>query len=561
MKRDLKKLAETHYDLLIIGGGINGACAAWDAALRGLSVALVDKDDFGAATSANSMKIIHGGLRYLQQANISSMRKAIREQYTLMRIARHLVHPIPFLIPTYGHFKRGKELLGVALKMYDFFAKNYKEDKEDGATIPSGRLLSVSDCLEMSSVFDRRRLTGGAIWYECRIYNSERLTLSFLLSAAERGAKLANYAKVEEFITEGRRIRGVRVLDMLSGQQLELQARMVLNAAGPWAFELTTKLVGHGGPSSIRRANLALAVNLVTRKLIDDTAIGIYSEATRAEDPICGGNRFLFVVPWRGQSLVGTSYKMFDGRADNCRADKDDLRNLIDACNKACPALGLSLEDVCFYHCGLLPLKHWEKSTNNSSLASNYRIIDHTREHGIPGLISIIGVKYTTARAVAQKAIDLVFKRLGSISPICKTSQIPIYGGETTTNSNTENSFPECISEDASKRLSRSYGSRASEVVTYAKLDPEWGKTVGEGSSVLCCEILHAVRAEIAVRLADVVLRRTELGTAGCPPKSCLKNVAQIMARELGWDKRRQAREIDEVVAMYSILETSTSSA
>jgi len=558
MKRDIHKLAETTYDLLIIGGGINGACSAWDATLRGLSVALVDKGDFGAATSANSLKIIHGGLRYLQHADFNRMRESIRERSTLMRIAPHLVYPLSFIVPTYNHFKQSKQLLQLALKINDLIGFERKSLNEPSLVIPPGKVVTREDCLKIYPGFNKHGLTGGAIWYDCQVYNSERLTLAFLRSAAESGAVIANYTEVRGALTKSRRICFVRAVDLLNGDEIELRARVVLNNSGPWVDDVIGRLndANRFFPS---RQNSALGLNLVSPKIISDTAIGFKSKTTREQDPICGGNRFIFLVPWRGYTLIGTSYKHFSGHPDDCITRKKDIQNLLDECNIACPSLQLRFEDISFYHQGLLPLVNNSRGFRNVTLAEKHRIIDHASEDNLYGLISVIGVKYTVARALAQKVVDLIFKKIGYNSPPrCMTSQIPIYGGDYDISVNfldaANKDIPQHIPKEARDRLKRNYGSRTQEVVAYAKHEPEWGLPLTDDSPLLRCEVLHAIRAEMAVKLADVIFRRTEMGTAACQPRSHVEAVAQIMAEELGWNQKRRENEIDEVLVSYSPL-------
>lgn len=551
MKRNLNKLANTKYDLLIIGGGIIGACAAWDASLRGLSVALIDKGDFGAATSANSLKIIHGGLRYLKELDIHRMIVSIQERSNLMRIAPHLIHPMPNLIPTYGHFKSGKGIMSMALMINDVIGFKRNKDIDPKKVIPNGRVISKKDCLKLFPYFKEEGLTGGAIWYDYQMLNSERLTLSFLLSAAEKGAVLANYVEVIGFNKKSNKICGVKAIDSIDSKEIDIDASLILNAAGPWV----KKIIGSAKGENLREKNssgLALAINIVSRKHISETAIAIKSLTPKEHDPICGGNRVLFMTPWRGLTLIGTSYKNFHGNPDNYNITLEDIQNLLQECNKACPSLSLSFDDVLFYHRGLLPLKINRNLQGVSPLLSHYRIIDHAIDDGIPAIISIIGVKYTTARYVAQKAINLVFKRLGYNSPPCKTAYTPIYGGENVhfQNPSKNGSF----SRKLVKRLASVYGSRFMDVLSYCQSDHNYEKSIYEGSSILRCEILHAVHAEMAVKLSDVVFRRTDLGTASCPSLKHLKVVAKILADELGWNEEKQAEEINEVLYAYSPL-------
>lgn len=551
MKRDPVKLTSTIFDLLIIGAGINGACAAWDATLRGLSVAIIDKGDFGAATSANSLKFIHGGLRYLQKADIRRTRISIQERSALLRIAPNFVNPIPCLIPTYGHYKRGKEIIRLALKINDFFGFDRNSHIAPDKHIPNGRIISKDECLKLFPYFNKYGLTGGAMWYDCQVRNSERLTLSFILSAEKAGAKPCNYVEVIGFIKENNKIIGVKVVDMFNGQEMEIQANIVLNTAGPWAYKMID-LCKNVSPHNRNISDLALAINLVSRQSLSDVAIGIRSSTPRERDPVCGGNRFLFIAPWGEYTLFGTLYKKICDDVNTYNVPEEVLQELIDEFNEACPALGLSFENVSFYHRGFVPINDNANSRNSSLLLEHDNIIDHAISDGISGLISSVGVKYTTARHLAQKTLDLIFRKLGKNSPPCKTAQVPICGGEIVQSQEHDDNCS--ITQKPINRLLDNYGSCYKDVLQYAQSDSIWVEYIDEDSSVHHCEILHAVRTEMAVKLSDVVFRRTDLGAAGCPSLKHIKVVAKIMADELGWDEEKQADEINEVLHAYSPL-------
>ncbi|MFZ1747563.1 MAG: FAD-dependent oxidoreductase, partial [Nitrospirales bacterium] len=234
MTRNLPRLANARYDVAVVGGGIYGACVAWDASLRGLSVVLLEQGDIGSGTSANSLKIIHGGFRYLQHGDFTRMRESIQEQMALMRIAPHLVHPLPVLIPTYGHGLRGKEVFACALAINDLigFDRNRLDDPQKH--IPRGRILSRSRVLELLPNIPDAHLTGGGVFHDGMVYNSERLLLSFLHSAESMGAEVANYVKVVGYLKTNDQVRGLEAEDRLSGERFQVEANVVVNACGPW---------------------------------------------------------------------------------------------------------------------------------------------------------------------------------------------------------------------------------------------------------------------------------------------------------------------------------------
>lgn len=551
MKREPDKLTNTNYDLLIIGAGINGACAAWDATLRGLSVAIVDKGDFGAATSANSLKFIHGGLRYLRKADIQRTRMSIQERSALLRIAPNFVHPIPCLIPTYGHYTSGREIMRVALKINDLIGYNRNSQLDSDKFIPSGKVISKQECLKLFPYFNNKGITGGAIWYDCQVRNSERLTLSFLMSAANAGADLCNYMKVKDFIKKNRNIIGVKAVNVLTGEEIEIYARIILNCAGPWGNKIID-LCKNDRPQNKNGSRLALAVNLVSHHASGEIAVGIRSKTPKERDPVCGGNRYLFMVPWGKTTMFGTAYKNLNVDIDNYSVPEEVLKELIDEFDEICPDLGLSIENISFYHRGFIPINGNASQKNTSLILEHGTIIDHAISDRISGLISVVGVKYTTARHLAQKAIDRVFNRLGKSPPPCMTAQVPICGGEVVQFQNYEDDHS--ISQQSINRLLDNYGNCYKDVLQYGESEPFWQDTIVKDSSVLRCEILHSIRAEMAVKLSDVLFRRTDLGSATCPSLKQIRVVTKIMADELRWDEERQAKEIKEALNAYSPL-------
>lgn len=553
MKRDLVQLSKNVHDLLIIGGGVYGVWTAWDAALRGLSVALVDKGDFGSATSSNTMKIIHGGLRYLQHADFSRMRQSMRERMVLMRIAPHLVHPLPFLMPTYGHFMQGKEIMSLALIINDLICFDRNQLKDPEKHLPRGRVISKGECIRLFPGVKEKGLTGGVIWYDCQMYNSERLLLSILRSAEKAGATLANYVEVIGFIKYGSRVMGVKARDVITEEELDINAKLIVNTSGPWVEHVLSFLNGY---NKSHRDLLSKAMNVVVkRQLIPKYAVAVSSKSEYRDDDsiISKGSRLFFITPWRDYSLIGTTYTPYVGDPNDFKVTEKDIEGFINEFNQAYPVACLKREDVSFFHGGLLPMDG--NSGSNVRLTKKYRIRDHI-EDGIEGLISVIGVKYTTARAVAEETVDLVFRKLGRKASRCLTEVTPVNGGyiERFTDFLAKETEKKSQELDAKviRHLVYNYGSEYSEVLRYLDENPDLGKTVNDTFQVIKAEALHGVREEMAQKLADVILRRTELGSADNPGDKALKTCALIMARELGWNETRIQRELDETKAVFS---------
>jgi glycerol-3-phosphate dehydrogenase len=272
MERNLQKLAGDFYDLAIVGGGIYGAAMAWDAVRRGLRVCLVEKSDFSSATSANSLKIIHGGLRYLQHADLRRMRESNREQRTLMRIAPHLVRALPVLIPTYGHGIKGKEILSLAVWVNRLigFDLNLRRNPDPG--VPYGCMVSRKEVLQLLSEIRPQGLTGGVIFYDAQVQNSERLLLSFLRSAAEAGADVVNYVEVTGFLEAANQVFGIKARDALTGDRFDVCARTVVIACGPWV----NRVMGLLTRNKLRPSTqFAKAMNVVTRPIFNTYAVGM----------------------------------------------------------------------------------------------------------------------------------------------------------------------------------------------------------------------------------------------------------------------------------------------
>ncbi len=540
MKRRLDQLSRGTYDLLIIGGGIYGAAAAWDAALRGLSVALVEQADFGGATSANSQKIVHGGLRYLQSLDVTRMRESIRERRILLRVAPHLVHPMTCLMPTYGWGKRSRVAMRLALTVNDLVGLDRNAGLDDPARrIPACRLVSREECLRLAPGLREEGVTGGAVWHDGQMYHSERLTLAFVRSADEAGAAVANYVRVTGFLRDGSRITGVTAQDVLTGVACDIRARMVLNTSGPWVDRVLQPLNGHAGT---RPTRFVRAMNLVTRPLSPKVSLAIESRSSASRTP-----GLLFITPWRDRAIIGTLYSPYEGDPGQCRVTEEEIQAFLDEVNVSYPAPRLTRADVLGIHIGLLP------AGRTGRLARRYRIVDHARRDGVTGLVSVVGVKYTTARDVAEKSVDRIFEALGRPRPPHASRSTPLVGGRISRLdaflSETLRTKPSWVSEPVMRRLVYCYGSDYSEVFKWAEEDPGLGGRLSGSADVLRAEVVHAVRSEMAVTLADVVFRRTDLGVCGDVDGRAIEECSAIMAEELGWSETRRRQELEQVRA------------
>ena len=544
MKRNLEKLANQIFDVLIIGGGIHGAVAAWDAALRGLSVAVIERGDFGSGTSQNSLKIIHGGLRYLQDGNLSRIRTMARERTTWMKIAPHLVHPLTCLTPTRQKLSRSRLALGVALKANDLlsFDRNQLPDVEKH--LPKGKIISQRELANILPGYDVGASTGAAVWHDAQVYNSERLLLEFILSAVDTGAEVANYVEAIRFLRHGDRITGVQARDVQSGEVFDIQSRMVLNCAGAWIEGLLEKVSIRSGYAT------SVAMNIIVDKVWTGAAAGLPSHPADGRLP-----QILFFVPWRNKTMIGTWHIPWNEPADAFKLNDAIVQVFIDEINSAHPPLELTLEDVRHVTWGFLPVSAEDGHREQVKLTRDAVLIDHEKKDNIPGLISVLGVKYTTARVVAEKAIDLAVDKLNMKPKMCQTSLTPVNGGRI----DDFNAFlhqaqaeaADILDAESIEHLVFTYGSEYGNLVGYIKEDPELAERIEPDLPVTAAEVVHAARHEMAITLVDVIQRRTELGAVGLPSITALQACAERMGSELGWSHKRQEQEIDSVMQAY----------
>ena len=559
MHRDLSQLAGQSFDLVIVGGGVHGAWIAWDAALRGLSVALIERGDFGQETSANSLKTVHGGLRYLQDLDIGLVRTMIQERSAYLRIAPHLVHPLPCLMPTYTKLMRSRPVMGAAIRLNDLFGLDRNRHADVDKSLPFGRLLSRKESLAALPGIEKDDITGGVVWYDGQIYDSERFTLSLIKSAAWKGAVVANYVEACGFLVNGRSLVGVKVRDVLTGTEFQVQSKLTINAAGPWVDRVlgNLRLQVHD-----KKFNHSLAMNILVRKFIPEYAAGIPSWPSAKEN---GKNsHMLFVSPWRDCSIVGTFHSHYQGDPDQFEVREEVLQDILDEVNSAYPGAGLELEDIRFVHRGFLP-EEQGADRGEVRLVRSGKIHDHKAESDLEGLITVIGVKYTSARRVAEKAVDLAFRHLGKKNPACTTRHMRLQDGQMESFSGylaqANHEEKESMNVQLVDHLVRSYGSEYPKVVRGIgkKSDME---VLSLGSpDVLRAVTLHAIEEEMAVKLSDVILRRTALGSAGRPQAEHLEYCAKVMGEACGWDESRMNAEIEAVTAVYGRLGLSPPSA
>lgn len=551
LERQPDALEERTFDVVVVGGGIFGACVAWDAALRGMDVALVERGDFGNATSANSYKIIHGGMRYLQHLDLPRVRGSSHERSAFLRIAPHLVEPVPILIPTYGKGTKGKAFLRAGLGAFDLLTA----DRNRGIDCPS-RHIPSHEALGREAVehffpsLSDPSLTGGVLMWDGQMYSPPRLVLSIVRSAADEGAVVANYMEATGVLREEGRVTGVEARDRLgNGRTLSIRARYTVNTAGPWAADLFEEWTGRS--FSAGKPTFSRDVGLVVRRT-PTTGMGVACAARTAdaESVVDRGSRHLFILPWRDRTMVGVWHGEYTGSPDHVVVTEDEIRGFLDEVNDALPELALEPDDVTMVNTGLIVFGSDAEGGSAHRFGHRSVFVDHGMEDGLEGILTLIGVRATMARGDAERVVDHLAERLPGDSPVCSTARTSVHGGDFKRfwelRNRIASRLPAGCDSSVAESLAHNYGRQAVSVLDVCDEEPDLFRTIGR-SSVLTGEVVHAVRHEAAIHLEDVVLRRTDLGTAGFPGDDVLRSVADLMEREAGWGRPRTAEEIESV--------------
>lgn len=510
MIRHLARLADRTFDAVVIGGGVYGLSTALALLQRGLSVALLERRDFGGATSFNSLKTVHGGIRSLQRLDLPDTRDFVRERRAVATLAPHLVRVLPFVVPTALHPVRNRLAMAAFFRAYDLVASDRNDGIDPAVRLPRSYTVGRREALELNPLVDPSTVRGGAVWHDYQLHSPERFAVAIARSCADAGGQLANYCEVQAPLRDGARVTGVRGRDTLSGDTFDVRARVVVNAAGPWSWTLLDAFGVRSAPSN----GFSLALNLVLDR----------APLPRAVGGIAAG-RFLFLVPWRDRSILGTSHEGFV--LDPAPAPTGaDVEALLREGHDAFPGARLTSADIRLVHRGLLPAR--AHGSAHGALLKRSLVVDH-RSDGVHGLLSVVGVRYTTARATAQQAATQISQLLGKPAP--PVLPAPLAGSAFGGLDGYLKRHP------GRERLVRRYGT------LHAELPPDL-EPLSPTTDVTRAEVLYAVRAEMALTLADVALRRTDLAAGGHPGDDALRAAASVMAGELGWSPARQADEI-----------------
>jgi len=534
MKRFIEENIKEQFDCIIIGGGITGAAVAYEAASRGLKVALCEKNDFGWATSSATSKLIHGGLRYLNYFEFGLVRESLRERRILENIAPNLVYPFPFMIPNYNRLENNRWVLKIGMILYDILSYDKAFTWDKSKKIPMHFTLSKEKALKEEPNIRPEGLTAATVYYDCQSIFPERLTLAFIKSAIAYGAKVANYAEVVNFVYSNNSIAGVIVHDKLTGREVTIKGTIIINCGGPWADIILKKAENGNAKHQIRRSE---GIHIITKPMVNTYAVGLMPRK----------GRHFFLIPWRGYSLIGTTDKEYIGNPDEYKVTKQSIQELLDDVNSAFGDGNLTFKDIKFAYGGLRPLVEDQvEGTYQSS--RRYEIYDNAQE-GFNGLITVEGGKYTTSRNLAVNVMKLVEKKLQRKLPPSVTHTRYLAGCQIKDLKaffNTVYSSYPSFKKNTLEVCAKYYGSEVDALMRIAQSNKKYREIVTHDGEILA-EVIYAIRHEMAHTLSDIVFRRTGICTAGNPGNDVLTLVAETAAKELKWDKKELNRQLKSV--------------
>ena len=499
--QQINRLKAAHFDLLVIGGGIVGAGIARDAALRGLKAALVEQGDFASGTSSKTSKLIHGGLRYLEHGQFGLVIESLRERHTLQTIAPSLVHPLNFMIPAFSGNKRPAWKIHAGLTLYDLLASHHNGFKY--------QMLSAQQAIGREPNLRAKGLNAAGLYQDCAMDDS-RLCLANILQAERFGAVCINYMKLITWLKQGGELAGGVVQDCLSGQTVEVRARCVVNATGPWSDRIR-QLSDSKAP---KRLAPTKGIHLIVPRAAESA---LFVEAKH-------GHRMFFVLPWGDYSLVGTTESAVKGPLEELRASADEAGQLIEEVNRVLPNSQLTLEDVIATFAGARPLLAFSGSSTEASR-------EHRIEVDSSGLVSVLGGKYTTFRVMAKQAVDAAIRIKQLHGERCLTDQVSLLEPVHDVLLDQIPELTRLVDPETLSQLIARYGVGVISILQLLGAEPALADRICLHHDYLAAEIVYMIQQEMACTLTDVLVRRTHMAWSVCQGKDALATVEDLFER------------------------------
>lgn len=519
------------FDVIIVGGGINGAAIARDAAMRGLKVQLLERDDFASGASGKNGRMIHGGLRYLEQREVGLVREALVERRNLLRIAPHLVKRRDLLIPIRSDFGRPAWMVRLGLFALDMLSAQ-----------PSTfhRYLGRAEVLRRVPAFNPFGLKGGALMFDAFAEHAERLTVENVIAASGLGATVLNHAPVTRLLADAGRVTGVAFRNQEGLEQIA-SAPVIVNATGAWADEFLGRTTG----STSSLLGPAKGTFIVVRPFDGAPSGSVFFEARADSRPI-------IITPWNGLYLVGTTDERISGPVDDAAASQAEVDYLLEELTHCFPTFACRRENVLYTYTGVRPLPRVAGASKK--VPRSHVVHDHAPT--IRGLVTVFGGKLSTFRSLAEGVVDRVFRILDRRSPACRTAAIALPGGSAF---GMVSQHP-AIEARSLRRLADIYGSRSLLLLALVDQDAALGKIVDDESGAIGAEIVFAAREEWAQTFTDILVRRTMIGRNGQLGLNALDAAARLARTHLGWRQDRIARSWDEYLRYVELSQAFTQS-
>lgn len=526
MLRDFSKIENSHFNFIVVGGGVNGAALAWDAALKGYDVLLVEKGDFGEGASRGCFKIVHGGLRYLQHLDFSRLRSSVREQRTFRKLAPHLVKPLPFLIPCYNGFKRSQYLLEVAMTVYELLALDRNISVPEKNILPKHFSMSKEEVIKNFPGINQVGLTSGKVYYDAQMENCERLTFLFSKAASRAGAVVLNYAEFlgSNYNNNEKKLDSVSIKDTKTNKEYQVRADHIIVSAGAWTNKIV-ETIARSEPElskaydnnfeSSHKENFSKGVQVVLPEISSKYGLAIESSQEDEAAVVSRGGRSFFLVPWKGKSLLGTGDYNFKGDPENLTIEESEVDSLIEETQKMYKDTKINKENVELNFGGVrtVPKQKRYESGDVIEVSRRDEIENYEKTLGIKNLTTVVGVKYTTARKLAQSAISFIEEKEYGVSRPCLTTTKNLLGGYVDgfleeDLSEKKQCLRSILGEEATNILEENYGSEISEFLKIIEKANDISKEYRDIPLYVILELIHAKEKEMALEVDNVINSR-----------------------------------------------------
>lgn len=515
MQRDFSQLKDRYFDVLICGGGVYGAWTAYDAALRGLKVAIVDQGDWACATSSASSKLIHGGLRYLESLDFKLVRKTLAERQMLLKTATHRVWPLRFGVPVYKDSRLGSFRLNIGLTFYDFLAGSVPKDQHY-------RRYTRSEFAERFPCIDSAGLKSGFTYLDAQT-DDARFVLELIDGAQTIGAVCLNYCKVTHFTEKNGQLSGAEIKDQVTGETVKVDAAQLVNTTGQWSASLQNKQPG---------SRLSKGIHLILPKILETEALLLTAKTD---------GRVFFIIPWYGLTLLGTTDTNYDGDIDHVTVEAEEVNYLLSEANRVLKTVNWTEQDIIGRYAGLRALKH-SAEASPSSISRDWELITSKN-----GLLSSIGGKLTSAREDAACIVDALCRNLG-VNEYCKTfgkpfPWLPVGDYQQWTDITLNKAMTQGIDKESAQWLLRRHGNRVSGVLELIKQDNELAKRITPALPFIVADLVFCAQHEMVVHLEDLLRRRLPLLILSKMTLVELQRLAEIAAKTLAWDHDTMIKE------------------